>query len=122
MVLAGVVVDVVFLVVVPVFPFPFPLEFPLEFPFPLTGGSVLKVANHHWMKLAMVEKYCIQFDALILFLSLLLGLSLEPRAVSMGVEIGQYKDTYQGSFLKRRLQVEKERVTVNVCFVSQQQR
>ncbi len=91
-VLAGVGVDVV----LSAFPFPFPfplllllLLFPFPFPFAFAlsprlelsveKGSVLKVDVHHWMKLAMDEKNCDQFPALILFLSFALGRSLEPR-------------------------------------------
>ena len=79
-VMGNVVVDVVFLVLFALeFSLEFPLEFPLEDALAAVEGSVLKVAHHHWIKLAMVEKYCVQFDRLILFLSLEAGWSLERR-------------------------------------------
>ena len=61
-------VDVVVDVVDPV-----ALSFPLELP---EKGSLSKLADHHSMNLSMVEKYCIQFEALMLLLSLSLGSSL----------------------------------------------
>ena len=90
-VLAGVGVDVVLSAFA--FPIPFPLSFPSPFPFPfpfplfpspglslsVEKGSVLELDANHWRKLDRLEKNCVQFVKLMLFLSFALGWSLEPR-------------------------------------------